>query len=1300
MDDIADARPEAAMRLPHLDLTILALHHLLSAAHDGGSRPATAAAWRPCERHRDAPALAHAARAGLLDAREAATAHAPAGTTWTQTRRVPRRTPSAQARARARRNAATTPATATAGRTPRARPTRQAVPATPIDWSKAWLALPVYQRAELAQAMAHANRTDTAGRDLDAHLAAQSAQNRAMTRAWLCQPIAPSRETPATVVADASRRRPDADTLDLYHRLQADPTMTLSDAVAIAGRLADARVGRMPVTVSSPIAESAYQANRLADVFDLAALCHPPPTALRLLRRVHAALAALYPEYRAALLDEHAVAVATQLRQRCTMAAPDTVTGLSGAAAQGDFQSAVNAELTANARAAHLLPWGATSRADGRAWFDGIAVRDAAGKTPIDLVEDLIRLRPSLVRRLRLPAHAAPDDPAPAAAAGTDAMDATDAMHADAARAQRPLLVQWMKKRLNDLVESTRFPFGTPPQSIDTILLRLSAMHGVQRTPGEDFATILRDFTRLCAVWQARPGYWMSPTLAAAVHLAHASGTHAAPEPLDRAAREYRLTGFFHDRLQAYRALPGQDPSAWPECAAVPAARGCAAAANRTDAVAPTLPSLDASPNAGSDARAGAQAASAPGRQFLETTESLLILNWPMHIGRTLARGAPRDILGLLPFAVPAYDIEEGIRLGNQSRALRGAFQFGADVAMTWIGGRIDAALAVPEALPALEREERAALAMLHHGATTLGETRPRYLPLSPDTAIERPRGVVPVSDDSLLPLAHRQRAARARNGEIVPVSLANMPQAWIVHLRQEDRVLPVGLSGSTVWQLDWEGHAIGVVDDLRLDGIRETLFDQARSRLPAAPAPPWTMTDGRTVQTMERWLAARSTAAPSRRIPEPREAEAALRGVLDCDEGNPDARVIVAELRAAYRRSETFRLIADSATVHATGRRAGLAIAPGTAPHYAPARHRITVPPAAEIAQLEYRGWHGPTRFDARDVWIHEFIHAMTQMHDPEPSLAALHRGPVVYLTDRILYELNRRSPERIAYAPPPPADGAAGGYSERIADRVIRENILLDEQLAPKTTMRPETSVLGVPVRERATVDDAMRIETMVRASMARQKPRTPFADRLLDVVRVDTPDARTPPGAHLRLARDFVFHAREIYEGHAWARGFLDAWLRREDTKKWTLRYRSPAQARQDAVPCRVQSPRHRIELSFADTFAYLCPTGLRPYTMRRRVATLLSELAMSSRRPASNIDASVERGATVYIENKLLGLGRDSEERRVSAGVWHRQPAAPFAFPRVNPTLARRVADDEDRFLASVCTSTPQGGCACS
>ncbi|MGI4983734.1 MAG: PipA/GogA/GtgA family type III secretion system effector, partial [Janthinobacterium lividum] len=1249
------------MRLPNLDVSLLVVHYLFSAA---GGNPAHAPAPRPGPAPRQRPgamadatrmranapvqaslaaALEQAARAGLLDCHGAGRRGC-----------LPTSAPS-RGRRRSRRLARHADPTARAADSapppaPAATPGPCNATLIPAAWAATWERLPVCQRADLARAMAQARRL---GVSIEDSLTTVEGEGNARTGQWLSQSVDMfTRDNMTSTGNPGPAQR--TDHVDLYWALHARRQDTAEDGACTAERLAT-HASALTLTDRE---EYFYQANRLADLFDPDWLRDPPRSDLALLRAVHTALAVRFPDYRAPLLDPHAIAVALQLRQRCETRLGNDETHIE----INRFTSEVHAEIAAETLAARLIPTGNAPPAHGGAWFDGIAVRGAHGRHLADLARELAWRQPGL---------------ADAVEERTGAVK-REMLHP---RYTRPVPVErhrqlesWLRKRLGDLLESTRFPFGTPAQSIDTILLRLADAHGVPRSPGTDFATVMRDFNRLCAAWRAAPAYWIPPTLAAALHLAHAAGDKATLLAMPAEARENAAIDRFHARL-AVHATPSQDGSG-------------AIGANETSA----------SSGRTTPVRHRREAA----REIIE--ELLVLPRWPLHVGETLMQGDIREIASLLPFVVPAYDIEEGIRHGNQTRALRGAFQFSADLLMTWIGGRVEASLALPQLLPLARNGERAMLGMLHRGLETLGDSGAVSLPLTEWGATEPPRMAATLPDTDI-PLRYRPQARQARNGEVVPVALPNVPRAGLVHLPREDRVIPVGASGHVVWELDWDGHIVGAVGDTRLGGVRQKILQDLRQpAVPPGQADVSTLADGTTVTSMTRWLDAHAAASLPRGASSADYADTILERLMDCDEENRDERDIFEELWLAHSRSETFRLITHRATPRPDVRRLRFDIRPGATPAYAPERHVITLPPKSELAEIEYLGATGSVHFNPRDVWIHEFIHAMTLLTDPPPAQANAHRGPVVYLTDRILYEINRPTPERIAYA-------HATSYTHQrmapdlklLAERVVRENLLLDERLAHRTPVLPGTLVGGTPVAQRTTVVAAQRIEAVVRAAVAERTSRAPFLERLFARLHANTVFEGEQTSAHLRLVRNFVEHARLIYDGNSWARGFLDAWLDRDGTTQWTIHRFSRILADREGMPCRVNAVAHRIELSYAESFAYLCPTGTKPYTMQRRVATLLAELGLPARTrtPHAGFDIDTERGAVVYVENKLLGLASDSEERRIAARIWRiRPPTLPSTDIPVNPTRARRVANDEDRYLASICAPRQDGTCVCS
>ncbi|MGI4858819.1 MAG: hypothetical protein ACRYHA_18225 [Janthinobacterium lividum] len=1207
------------MRLPPLDLTLLTAHYLLSSsgAAQRHARPAGPPAWAPAAPSRAAVALGHAMRAGLPDFEEPQRSPArgarppPLPSSLPPPPRGPLKPchRNIQRAGEALDMAAATLSPSPFAETPASSPSASASPV--------WSDLSIRQRVEWALAIADADHQRI---DLDSTLAAWERDLRVMTLQWLRQPAAPrSRTAPPHPLRTDWRtacRRHDA-TLALYWHVQREPSLDASSVRERARQLLR-HAKAAPYSVAD---ESFYQTNQLADRFDLDALRSRAPTPIELLRTVHAFLASAFPEHRASLLDEAALAIAARLRQRCMARSAGALrAGTSGAA----FREAIRAEIGSLEIAAKWIPLGRPAGMSGEmsgemsggmppgmapgapattgapAWFDGIAIRNASGADIATLVAEQSARRHDL-------RHAARNDVF------------------DPAQAE-----QWLRKRLQDLGESARFPIGTPLQSIDTILLRLGTSHGIERASGDDVATVLADFNRLCVAWRTVPRHWIAPTLSAAIHFARASADPIALAGLAPAEAEaYLLDNFI-------RSLPGDV------------------------------------------------------RQRQERDET------PANVEpRAAVRG-----------------LEEVIGHAHAARAHRGAFGFDIETLIAWLDGRIEPTPALAQALPALSAGERARLNMLRGSLAMLGEWQPRYLPLTTKMTLDPP--TLPGDPDpTRVPLRHRALAARARDGEIVPLALDHAPDARLVYLRDEQRLVPLIASNAAIWELNWEGHVIGTVDERRLGEAHPSLAVGTRAQPPAAAMPQGSVAlrEGITVKELRRWLDRHSAPPPGTPI--------VLSDVADFGDA-AEQRTIHDALELAYQRSATLRMLLRRAPSRQDAQRVRFTVQTGERARYVRAEHRIVVPPARDLETVVILGPAGAALASPTAIWIHELIHATTLLFDPPQPLAREHRGPVVYLTYRVLHEMNRTGEERVAYATADAFDAdSLPAHLARIRPRVLLENLLLDRQLARVNPVSARTLVLGTEVARRATVRAALLLEGAVRDALRRPPEQTSFVQRLLDRFRWDTLAAAPDRGARLRAIDEFVFHARDIYERNAWSGGFLDAWLRRDrDARRngtgdadrdaprhgrWTLHVLADAATEQDPVPCRVLARERRVELALGDTCVYLSPTGRRPYAMRRRVAGLLAQLAMPPDVPLDVLRPETERGALAYVEDKLLGLDALSEERRVAARLWpdaaRRVPDAPTnvsaSAAYCDATRARRAADDEDAYLALACP--PLTGC---
>ena len=1243
-----------------------------------------------------------------------------------------------------------------------------------------------------------------------------------------------------TTSIDVSTREPEAThaamhlrvAVALYGRLQSDPTINARAAVAIAVETLESSSDGT-IAVPSDEAIWRYHVNRVTDhllpiVRDVRSM---PP--IELLRTVHAALALYFPVYHAPLADDRAIDIAATLRHR---AGEPAHTSVGDPDIDPSYRLDVEAQIRASEDAAQMIPWEDFPPLDTRPWFDGMAINGAFGKQVSDLVKSVAAAQPDASTKAHRNGDSEDASPHPTLSAQT--------------------IEARIRRRLQDLQESARFPFGMPHQSIDTIVMRLAPVLNVTIADGDDFATVMNNFNRVCEAWSASPKYRISPSLSAALHLSRASGVvilHSGPaipqhvqwtraryetlrslhddpasnetlalweqtqgetiwQALPRLAdatddpalpplaqrivkayrhrshatdvllantpaeAENRLLDYFHSRLHAYIPVPrfNEDRellNMWQSEYGVSEkwlnttrnfpclingdlltglknviCRGSSleelriredsigqyrqmsinghrfdAADERERALAHYRSRMKRDFSVLSQANEILRMSGKPFTEqdsmqmvrhlieetsdadirsgidfFLKLLHSLTASNWLLHIARTIARGDPKEILGLLPFVIPAYEIEEGVRHGDAARALRGAVQFGADALMIWIGGKIDARLSLPNELPAISAQERVELSMLREGLETLGEPDRTTLPLAPQA--ERTSSMSQLASRSAshlrVPLRFAHLDERVRTGEIVPVDLVNVPNARMGYLPQENRVVPFARTASTIWELTWDGHIIGQLSDAQLGAVRESFwraFPESRSlSLVTRESLPLRPTVAAAIDWIDR-LAVHERAVEEISF---LQATRVMRSIIDQTSVNDAKVAIFNSLSFMYRRSRTLRwLIAQSP--RSRRELLQLHIEPGAEAAYQSATHTIVVPPLAEIEEIEYLSRAGPTTFRAESVWLHEFIHAITLLDDPARTLGAEHRGPVVYLTDRILYEANRIRPERIVYAGPSRRASQAQRALPEWRDQaqiVVHENLLLDERLATKVPIGPKVPVLGTPVKHRATVEAAVQIESRVlRALESDASPEGGFRSRLLRRLGPVYP-IRGSPTPQIQWLRAFINNANTLYEANPWNRAFLDEWIQHTSGKRWDVQIRPLLRGDLAKLPAHVSMAEHSIKIATANTFSYLSATGPRAYSTLRRTASVLARIGTSQRLASAAFDAEFERGAVVYVEDKLLGLTAASEERRVSGQVWNVRPEACDA----DPTIARRAAADEDHYLET-CKPDASGGC---
>lgn len=401
-------------------------------------------------------------------------------------------------------------------------------------------------------------------------------------------------------------------------------------------------------------------------------------------------------------------------------------------------------------------------------------------------------------------------------------------------------------------------------------------------------------------------------------------------------------------------------------------------------------------------------------------------------------------IARLVPFVAPAWDIEEGIRLGDHSRTSRGAINLAVDVLMTMLGagaGSYVRKFASYETIGTLEQE--AAIVSDPHAvhATALAN-----------------------QPDSFALLENEGRRAPVRNTVIGPVETD-------LHDNAVADAPPISCNGQNTC------HAM-----LREHGLPGGIAGIESNRLRARP----------TVKSVSSYWSG------VMQIPDVRIRHKNIKAVINTlftDVAHADYKSFHDFWLLAYARSDTAATIVNAryeALLH-TGRKAILDFGAERACRIGP---KICFLNDNALREHFYLSPRGPVAFQKKRMWLHESIHWLTNLKDMPDDMLHLGRGPTVYLTDRVLSEIGDLplAAPRITYKLPdalsmPHYDAARphewGRTVRQLNEWTVAENVLLDKLL----DMGASDSVagriiLGQPVGQRRTVQQSLELLMHLRS------------------------------------------------------------------------------------------------------------------------------------------------------------------------------------------------------------------------
>ena len=313
-------------------------------------------------------------------------------------------------------------------------------------------------------------------------------------------------------------------------------------------------------------------------------------------------------------------------------------------------------------------------------------------------------------------------------------------------------------------------------------------------------------------------------------------------------------------------------------------------------------------------------------------------------------------------------------------------------------------------------------------------------------------------------------------------------------------------------------------------------------------------------------------------------------------------------------------------------------------------------------IGGLRYMAADGFAPIRLEQAYLHEMLHAITGALDPARSLSLVNRGPVVYLTDRVLAESGQFGPPQVMYRredalPALAAHDTVLGNCERATEAMLAEDRYLDAYLARR--YRPiianwlhESDVPGSVFLVGVGSAKLWVDHAAVSAALARRFNLLPV-----------------PAGWEARLGSSAtVTH----FLRHLTDRSLIFRGLLASSSADWTIAW--------DDVPTpQIDRVTHCVTLPRSGGAHYLHDYGRAVIEPQRQLTEALVEALSGLSRPGG-LDASARRGAVLILAQQVLDQAGYHFPRRLSAAEI--TATAPLTWL----TPARRRADAEDGFLA--------------
>lgn len=658
---------------------------------------------------------------------------------------------------------------------------------------------------------------------------------------------------------------------------------------------------------------------------------------------------------------------------------------------------------------------------------------------------------------------------------------------------------------------------------------------------------------------------------------------------------------------------------------------------------------------------------------------------------RALMRGLD-TWLNTVPIVGPLYNIEEGVRHKDAARAAFGLLFLGADVFDLTTGAGGPSARTGHPIVPKFRR------ALAHVDASTVNMSgHAELIEMSVDPVhIGLPDADVPAQWRALARQSRENNSVRWRDYDVV-------------HLDNEDRIVPVRREGDRYVEVDWRtGHRMRDSLSIELDpDTGKAWAHRVRARDRGADASAVRGSDVRermTVKSVTGLLDRANDVTP--RDFDVLFSDAFISGPPASAGAQFDAPEFYRKL---YRSSSTFRRLFNRHAQLDARLRNGTAspwkkweFVVGEAGPLGPPRKaytdfehkRIYMPRDTDIEAMPYISAGGVRTMTCEQAYVHEMVHALTGARDPERALDMLNRGPVVYLTDKILNEAGYDIAEQVMYrrqnsVSDMPPDQTVEYNTQAAARAAQLENRYLDAVVDGKRdAVNGRTLVEGLAVAERPTVQGAKAALDAIEGDgdemfLAWGDFKAKFDKNFGFYVQNRT--MTTGLASDAMVVVDFY---SRLYERSVTFRRMFDKMPVTDATQADPWRFVLEGDIDFEALSPGgrahgVSVPDKKIYV-LDDGMQYLTEAGLSEVEIERKLAYQMI-CAMTGLEPLAPALGYANRGPAVYLTDRVLKEAGFNYPRQLAAALAAPDDAAAQAQLLAYQTSALRSAAVEDRYL---------------